>query len=67
MPLTMFSAPRLRADGALFGEVHRRSQATGTQQQGQFGGLALAFRPVIRNWLPSGDWMVARLMIFFSS
>ncbi len=34
--------PQARADGAFFGEVHRRSQAAGTQQQGQLGGLARA-------------------------
>ena len=30
-----------RTDGALFSEVHRRRQTTGTQQQRQFGRLAL--------------------------
>src|SRR5690606_25585967 len=33
-----------RTDGALLGEVHRRSQATGTQQQRQLGRLTLTIK-----------------------
>ncbi|MCY1419504.1 hypothetical protein D9M71_350940 [compost metagenome] len=66
-PLAMLSAPRLgpmvRSSAKYIGAARPPARSSRASSEDSPG----ASRPVMRNWLPSGDWMVARLMIFFSS